>query len=334
MGDVIRAGLVGVNGIGEKHGGWMETTGRFKVAAVTDVDESMREKAAESFPDAAFYTDAEEMFNNTALDVVTISTPHNLHAPLTHAALKAGINVVVEKPMATTYEDAEAMIETANQQNRVLTVFHNRRLDPFFLATRSALEEGLIGNLFESNIYHCISKLPARWRRKKETMGGTMFDWGAHLVDYALHFHNSSVTSVSGRFYRSPDRPKDEIADHGTVCIYFESGAVANITTSFAAYKSPYRYRLLGTQGTLMDYWDDNPEVIIDRGLKGGEKATMRVTYPSSDTQVTYYKNLADHLENDEPLLVTPTSAAQVINVLCTGERSAHQGGTPLPLAD
>ena len=83
---MIQSAVIGIHGIGKWHGQMMRDTKRMEVAAVCDVDESMREVAAKEFPTSRFYTSYKEMFAKEKLDLVSVVTPHDLHAPIAIAA--------------------------------------------------------------------------------------------------------------------------------------------------------------------------------------------------------------------------------------------------------
>ena len=331
--DKKRCAVIGIGGIGVWHGEMMQATGRMQVAAICDANEAMRAKAKEKFPAAAFYASTRAMFKRERLDLVGVVTPHNLHAPIAIEALKAGANVIVEKPMATHYEDCAAMVKAAKQNKRFVTVFHNRRLDGWFLAAKSVIDAGLLGDLVELNSAINYRSNPATWRGYKKATGGLLFDWGAHLVDYVLHLAGSDVKAVSGINYRARTTNPEYCEDHVSVRIYFKSGAIGNVTHSGADRSTPLRYRLAGMKGTLTDEWNwaEDGKVKVLTTL-GGSPATMEVQYQKTVPQ-KFYDNIADNLTKGTRLMVSAESAARVINVLCTGERSSQRGGVPLPLA-
>src|ERR1039457_6735355 len=143
--DKKRCAVIGIGGIGVWHGQMMKDTGRMDLVAVCDSNAAMKDKAKEKFPETKFYTSYRDMFKREKLDLVGVVTPHNLHAPISIAALNAGINAIVEKPMATRYEDCVAMIKAAKKNKRFVTVFHNRRLDGWFLTAKSVINAGYLG---------------------------------------------------------------------------------------------------------------------------------------------------------------------------------------------
>lgn len=328
-----RGAVIGIGGIGTWHGQMMRETGRIDVVALCDNNEKMKDKATENFPGVPFYTSPEAMLKAEKPDVVALAVPHDLHAPIAITALNAGANVIVEKPMATRYADCLAMIAAAKANDRFLTVFHNRRLDGWFLAAQSVIASGLLGDIFEYDIAINYRPSPATWRGYKGPNGGLLYDWGAHLVDYALHFAQSEVRAVSGFYYRSPKTDPAYNEDHGTVRIHFVSGAIANITISAVDLTNPSRYRIIGDRGTLVDewQWNDTDKLKVTTRLGGGELTTMEVTYQKTVTQ-KYYDDIADALCTGAAPAVTAESAAKIIDIFNTAERSHDQGGVPLPL--
>lgn len=329
---MYRSAVIGVGGIGKWHAAMQRDTKAMEVAALCDSNPAHREWAAKDFPAATFYTSPADMFKKEKLDLVSIVTPHDLHAPLAIEALKRGVNVVVEKPMATRYEDAQAMVAAARRHKRFVSVFHNRRLDPWYLAAKKAIDDGLLGRVIEVSIAVNYGPGPNTWRGFTRASGGLQFDWGAHLVDYALHFLGTDVRAVAGFTWRSPDKPADQVDDHAVTHLYFKSGAVAHITSRGKAFTEPQRYHIVGDKGTLTDSWtwgDAGAVKVFTR--VHGYPAEIAVPYVKTSPQA-YYDNVAAHLKDGTALLVTGESAARVINVLCAAERSAAQGNVPQPL--
>lgn len=330
---MLKSAVIGIGGIGKWHAAMQRDTKSMEVVALCDNNPDHQAWATETFPNARFYTSAAAMFANEALDLVSIITPHHLHAPLAVEALSCGVNVVVEKPMATSYEHACAMVEAAYKHKRFVTVFHNRRLDPWFLAAKKVIDAGLLGRLIEVNIAVNFGPGCNTWRGFNESSGGLQFDWGAHLVDYALHFINDEVRAVGGFAWRSPEKPADQVDDHAVTHIYFKNGAVAHITSRGKAFTDPQRYHIVGEQGTLVDpvwQWDDAGAVKVFTRTKGFA-SEITVPYVKSPIQA-YYDNIAAHMRDGTPLLVSGESAARVINVLCAASRSAANGSIPEPL--
>jgi predicted dehydrogenase len=114
--------------------------------------------------------------------------PNTLHASQASAALTAGKHVVVDKPFTVTPAEAEAVIADAEKNQRLLSVFHNRRWDAAFLTVQGLLADGTLGELvhFESHFDRYRPRVRDRWRERTGPGSGAWFDLGPHLVDQAL----------------------------------------------------------------------------------------------------------------------------------------------------
>lgn len=331
----LRAGLAGL-GMGRQHGQLMNESGRFEVAAFCDPDDSRLADTQALFPQARYYRSQAEMLAVEQLDIVAQATPHFLHAPLAIEALEAGLHVVVEKPMATTAGDCAAMIAAAQRSGKVLTVYHNRRLDPWFLAARQLVESGRLGKVFEIAAGIGYASTSRTWRGDRKASGGVMFDWGAHLVDYILHLVASRPERVSGWFFADPSESPERNQLHGTLRIFFASGASACITVSARDFASQLRYRILGTEGTYQDPWNWLPEQhgVLHRRNPADPRNHLTEEIPYVKPAAEYYQLLAASLLDGEPLLVTPESAARIIEILDLAQQSHAAGGQPLPVSN
>lgn len=108
----------------------------------------------------------DEVLADSTVDLVVIATPNDTHAPIARQALLAGKHVVIDKPFALDLVEAEALVELAEKQQRLLSIFHNRRWDGDFLTVRRLLAEGALGKIaqFESHFDRYRPEVRQRWR--------------------------------------------------------------------------------------------------------------------------------------------------------------------------
>lgn len=181
---LIRVGLLGHGQAGcVLHAPLIEAAGAFRIAAVaTSRTESLAERRDAPRQELA----ARAVIEAEDVDLVVIATPNDSHVDLAAAALDAGKHVVVDKPFALSAADADRLIELADRKGRVLTVFHNRRLDGDFLGVRRAIASGELGEvlLFEARWDRFRPIPPQTW--KNQPGGGVLWDLGPHLIDQAL----------------------------------------------------------------------------------------------------------------------------------------------------
>jgi predicted dehydrogenase len=257
--------------------------------------------------------------------------PHNQHAPMTLAALKAGKHVVQEKPFCLTVAEANAMIDLAHSQGLMLSLFHNRRWDGDYLLMRDLIAKGLIGDVFHIECSMSSYGHPGFWwRSDKAISGGVMYDWGAHFIDWILNMVPAKITQVNGNFQK---RVWNSVTneDFGQVVIRFDNGCSADFLTSTISASSRPLWRINGTRGAIERQGGDSVTLIsYANGFR--QESIVKVTLPSYGS-TEYYRTVADHLLLGEELVVTPEQARRVIGVIEAGQLSSDKGASVPPPA-
>ncbi len=173
----LRAGVVGLGMMGRNHVRvWDEAIEGVELVAVADPDPAALRRATAGRR-ARGFEDPERMFVEEELDLVSIVAPTSLHLPVTLAALKAGANVLVEKPIAATREEATRMIDAAGEAGRMLTVGHIERFNPAIRELHRRLAEGELGRIFQISATR-LGPFPARIRDV-----GVVVDLAPHDLD-------------------------------------------------------------------------------------------------------------------------------------------------------
>ncbi len=327
--EATRCAVIGYGGafnMGKAHAEQMNAAG-MKTVAACDVDPVRMEQAAVDFPGIRTYTSVDDLLKDSLVDLCVIILPHNLHGEVAVKCLNAGKHVVVEKPMSNTVAEADAMVEAATRNGKMLSVFHNRRWDGDFMSIRELLGQGIIGDVFK--IEACMGgyhKLGDWWRSDKEISGSVLHDWGAHIIDWIFHFVPESMTGVDGYFHKRVWKEKT-LEDHGEIVIRFEGGKTAQVENSSIAAASKSRWRILGTKGAIvMNGWD-KIEVTVDHD---GYLAKFEMK-PKDSQWSAYYQNVADHLMKGMPLIVQAEQSRRIIAAIEAGEESSRIGKTVVP---
>lgn len=321
----IRCGIIGYGGafnMGKAHAGWINAAEGLEAVAVCDLDPARAAAAAADLPGIRTFTEVEALLKEGGVDLVTIITPHNTHAPLAIQCLEAGKHVITEKPMCITVAEATQMIDAAKKAGVMLSPFHNRRWDGDHLAMREVIERGLLGEVFHVEAFMGGYHHPGHWwRADKKISGGAFYDWGAHIVFWVLGLMPYPIESVTGFFHK---RVWHDVTneDHTQAILRFKGGAYADIQISSIARAPKPRFRILGTKGGLID---DGSGKFTVHTEASGYAARVEVEYKKSDWQA-YYNNVADHLLRGAPLEITPEKGRRVIAIIETAERSARSG--------
>ena len=213
----LRAGVVGLGMMGRNHVRvWDESVAGVQLVAVADPDAAAVERATAGRR-AHGYADPEQMLAEEKLDLVSIVAPTSLHLPVTLAALRAGANVLVEKPIAATREEATTMISAAAHAGRMLTVGHIERFNPVIRELHRRLEAGELGRIFQVSATR-LGPFPARIRDV-----GVVVDLAPHDLDVMRYL----VGSEPVRIYAEAERRiHTEHEDLFNGIIKFENGVV------------------------------------------------------------------------------------------------------------
>ena len=154
----LKFGVIGAaggqgGGWASKIAGWGKTeVFDLELVAVCDINKIGIEKKAQELGCAA-YTDYEKMYKEAKLDAVVIATPHFLHAPQAIAAAENDINILVEKPMCITLQQADAMRKAVKMNDVKLAVGFQHRFNPSFLGLKNAIESGDLGFIYQLNCF-------------------------------------------------------------------------------------------------------------------------------------------------------------------------------------
>ena len=163
----------------------LQATAGYKITAVSS---SRPADVSAILPDVDIVSDPKVLAKHPDVDLVVIASPNETHAPLAELAMRAGRNVVVDKPFTITVEEARHLAAVAREKDVLLSVFQNRRWDSDFLTIQDAIRRDLTGRivLFESRIDRYRPDVRDRWREIPGPGAGLLYDLGPHLIDQTL----------------------------------------------------------------------------------------------------------------------------------------------------
>lgn len=206
-----------------------------------------------------FYKTAEEVFADSSIEAVLIATPPETHRELAVAALAAGKHVLLEKPMALTTEDAEAIREAEEKSTASLMMLHVQRFYEPHKKAKELLEEGMIGRLLSCRSFLGSGKVREKEQPLAPCWQDALSNVGIHRIDLLRYLVGDEVTGVFG--YCShllfPGEASNPAApdDHAVGILQFGGGVVATMIASKTSFHGEDRSTvLIGTEGTIMTY--------------------------------------------------------------------------------
>ena len=343
----VRVGLLAYGAIGHEHLSACLAVPGLELVAICDKSQARLDAALADAPQAMTTTDGNEMLNSDDIDLVIVSTPPDTHAMWALRALEAGKNVVMEKPMALTSNECDAVLDIARTVGRTALVYQNRRWDSDFLTMKKAVDAGRIGEMFHLETFVGGFGHPCNyWHSDASISGGAIFDWGSHFIDQIMQLNGSPVTSVTATSYKRRWHDVTN-ADHSVVNVSFENGVNAEfIHSDLAAVLKP-KYYVLGTEGAIVGNW--RHERLLSRtgiGTMAEElfapaDAPADLTLVNADGDRTalapvsprthgFHRELADQLVASLPLSVRPEQSRDVVAVMEAAEISASRGSSPI----
>ncbi|MFD5470275.1 Gfo/Idh/MocA family oxidoreductase [Streptomyces sp. NPDC127105] len=349
-GTPLRVGLVGYGLAGSVfHAPLIAATEGLALDTVVTSNPQRQEQARADFPDIRLAAAPDELFARAGeLDLVVLASPNKTHVPLATAALKAGLPVVVDKPIAGTAAEARDLAALADERGLLLSVFQNRRWDNDFLTLRRLLTEGELGDVwrFESRFERWRPQPKGGWRESGDPaeIGGLLYDLGSHVVDQALVLFGPATLVYAESVVR---RAGAEADDDTFIAITHANGVRSHLHVSATAAQLGPRFRVLGSRAGYVKYGLDPQEAALREGTRpntdgwGVEDEALWGRVGSGDSPLTgggrpvpsvpgdypaYYAAVAAALRDGAPNPVTAQEAAAALDVLEAARRSARDG--------
>jgi scyllo-inositol 2-dehydrogenase (NADP+) len=300
--------------------------------------------ALADYPQVNIVNSFEALLANPDIHVVVVNTPNEHHYPMTKAALVAGKHVVVEKPFTLSLQEGNELIALAERQQKILSVFQNKRLESDFLDAQTQIDSGALGRIvevewhydrFRTNVTH------KKWKEDNLPGSGTWFDLGIHMVDSMLCLFGKPKAVYADM--RSLRRTEGS-TDYFNVCFHYEDLRVILRSSTFVSEKGA-TVAIHGDQGSFLKFGQDVQESQMMRGLIPGMQGwaqpgednygvlhlqqhgkTIRTVVPGQrGCYEQYYQNIAAAILGKSPLVFKPQQSLLGVELLLAGEASAAQ---------
>jgi predicted dehydrogenase len=332
---VVKVGVAGYGMAGRRIHAPLVVAAGHEVAAIATSNPARRAEATEDHPDAVLVDDLDALLAVPGLDLVVVATPSGDHAAHGLAAVRAGVPVVVDKPLATSAQQAAGVVHAANEAGVPLTVFHNRRYDPEYATLEQVVRSGVLGEVrrVELRWERWRTERRAGWRGDADAPrgGGVLFDLGSHLVDGAVHLFGP-VDSV----YAELASTHSVADDDAFLACRHASGVVSHLGVSSVTAAPGPRTRVLGSEGAfLLNEFEAEPNIYPDLAAPDGcagwlYRGEDREPVPRADSsQAAFYQRVAAALVADDPQAAMPVDPADAVHtaaVIDAARSSASEG--------
>lgn len=269
---MIRVGVIGIGWAGQQHIAGYLAQPNVEVVAVAGKEEDLLASLGREYGIPHLFERWEELLEVPGLDAVSIAVPTFAHAPIAIAALRSGIHVLSEKPLARNAEEGQLMVDAARAAGRVLDVAFNHRLRGDVQTLAGIMQRGEIGRPYYARASWLrrrgIPKLGSWFTNQEMAGGGPLIDIGVHVLDYALYLLGEpEVMSVSAVTYSelgqrniggndrvTADRSTSEfeVEDFAAAFLRLSNGATLVLESAWAGFRNPVDildFSVLATEG-------------------------------------------------------------------------------------
>ncbi|PLR66193.1 oxidoreductase [Bacillus sp. UMB0893] len=337
----IKVGIVGYGLSGATfHAPLLSVLEEFEIAKVVS---SNKEKVQQDLKDAVVVSSLEEVLEDTAIDLVVITTPSGLHYEMAKQSLMAGKHVILEKPMVIETWEAEELISIAEEKKLLLSVYHNRRWDNDYLTVSKLINDGVLGeiNTYQVHFDRFRPAVRDRWREKQGPGSGMLYDLGSHLIDQALHLFGRPQFVMADVFAQ---RENAETDDYFHIILGYEKLRVILHSGSIVPINGP-RFQVHGSKGSFIKYGLDGQEAALKEGKKPldnswgaddpqfygqlvtieGEIEEHKTIETLHGSYVSYYKKIAKSIIEGETAPVTANEGLSVIKIIDAAFKSSKE---------
>lgn len=291
--------------------------------------------AAQKYPHVKTCRTLEAMLADNLVELVIVNTPNHTHYEYTKKALEAGKHVIVEKPFTVFAEQAKELIALAKKQDKILSVYQNRRYDSDYKTIKKVVTDNLLGELVEVEMHfdRFREELSKKLHKEIPAAGaGVLYDLGAHLIDQALQLFGRPLKVFADiRIIR----PASLVDDYFELLLYYEKLRV-RLKASCIVREALPGYILHGLKGSFIKPKTDVQETMLQQGVMpdgedwGTEPETEKgLLHTEINGKVTreyipsfrgnyneYYNAIYESIRNNKLLPVTAEEGMEVVQII------------------
>jgi scyllo-inositol 2-dehydrogenase (NADP+) len=349
MSKPLQIGLIGYGMAGQVfHAPTITSISGLQLTKIRETKSDNIALANNRYPSTSVVGDSAAILSDPKIDLVVIATPNTFHYSLAEQALLAGKHVVVDKPFTITSSDADKLIDLAKKENKLLSVYHNRRYDSGFKTVQKIIRKNTLGKIAEVEIHFDRFRPQLKenaWREENIPGSGVLYDLGSHLIDQSLVFFgrpNAITADIRAQ------RAGAIVDDYFQVELHYDSHKVILKAGMLVKEVGP-QYIIHGDKGSFIKYgldvqeealregqipnetanWGEEPENLwgkLNLDDNGGARIS-RVRSEVGDYR-GYYENVNQSILREAKLDVLPEQARDVIYLIELAQRSAQEGRT------
>jgi myo-inositol 2-dehydrogenase/D-chiro-inositol 1-dehydrogenase len=332
----MRVALIGYGAWGRHHARALRESPEAELAAIVAHGAESAAAAASDHPGVAVHRDVAAVLGDASIPAVVIAAPNALHAQLGLAALGAGKHVLLEKPMALTLPDCDALMAAAQRAGRVLTIGHELRVSTQWGRIKALIAEGAIGAPRHAGV--SLFRFPYRsgsggWRYDAARVGSWILEEPVHFFDLLLWYGESWGPPVA---LRAQAEGEPHMPRALSVTLRFEGGQFATLNTVVAGFEHHLALHVTGDGGAIRALWSaamdrsfaPSASLHIFRGRAAPGEMAEAIPLAQSGEVFELVTQATEAIRGfaQGRALVPPEAARDAVRCCLLAERSAREG--------
>lgn len=290
----IRVAIIGQGRSGRDiHGVYLKTDARFKIMAIVDLLEERRKRAVEEYH-CDVYTDYHDLFKRRDLDLIVNATYSHMHAPVSLDILKAGYNLLCEKPLAPKVKQVDQLIAAARKSGKVFAIYQQSRFAPYFVQVQKVINSGVLGRIVQISIAFNGFSRRWDWQTLQSRNGGNLANTGPHPLDQALQLFGDGMPKVTC-FMDHTDNSLGDAEDHVKLILSGRGQPTIDLEISSCCAYPCFVYNVYGTRGGLKGTQSSMEWKFFKLGEAPKQKLTKDPLFTPNRTPAYPYEELTWH---------------------------------------
>ncbi|HKL79823.1 MAG TPA: Gfo/Idh/MocA family oxidoreductase [Mobilitalea sp.] len=340
---MINVAIVGTGNISTSHiKGYLSFPERCRIVAMVDIYPEKAQAKVEEYglKDAKVYSNHTEILGREDIDIVSVCTPPYVHAGISIDCMKAGMNVLCEKPMASSLEECDAMLKAAEDMNKVLGIVAQNRFRTPIMNLKKTLDTGMIGKTVwvdvESHWWRGQSYYDLWWRGtwEKES-GGCTLNHAVHHIDM-LNWMMGGVPKKVNAVLGNVSHDNSEVEDISVAVLQYDNGAMGRITSSLVHHGEEQKIEFHGTKARIAAPWNVTASESKSNGFpvkneqleEQLEKFYSELPKLTNEAHTGEIEDVLSAIENGTKPLITGESGRNTIELITAIYKSGFEDKT------
>ena len=332
----MRFGLIGFGAWGKLHAEAIRKAPGAELAAIACASEASAQAAREAYPQARVDRDWRALVADPSLEAVDIVVPNHLHAEMAIAALDAGKDVLLEKPMASTIAECDEILAAVRRTGRVLSVGHEFRISTQWGFIKRLIAAGEIGDLLYANV--SLFRFPYRqgsggWRYGRDTVGSWILEEPVHFFDMLMWWFAAVGDPASVQAFGNSKGRGAGMYDNFSAVMRWPGGPYALVTQTLAGFEHHHVVEVVGREGSVRTWWSGTmdrtltPKHELKVQRKGASASEIVALGPSGEVYELEEQlaRVVEAFRGRRPL-VSADEARKTVMVCLEAERAVAEG--------